>query len=841
MTVADVQFNPQFLMKSAGQSVDVSRFARGNPVSPGDYVVDLYVNDDLVGHTSVSFVSRPGSDNAVPRFDRALIERIGLDYSKLSPAQLAELEKADSKDGIDLAKLADGATATFDMSDLRLDLSVPQALLTHTPRGYVSPQLWDAGVPSATLGYNLNTFHTAGAGGANTQTYLGLNAGINVGNWHFRHNSSLSWQTNGPRQYQSVATYVQHDLPSLKSQLTLGDAFTDGSLFDSIGIRGVQLESDDRMFPESMRGYAPDIRGIATSNAKVTVTQNGNKLYETTVAPGPFEINDLFPTGYGGNLQVTVTESDGSQHSFTVPYASIAQLLRPGRSRFDVAAGQVRDVQMAGHANLVQATYQHGFNNFLTGYAGATASEGYMAGLLGAAVNTPIGAVALDVTQAKADIPGVAHKSGQSVRLAYSELVAPTNTDLTVAAYRYSSKGFWALRDALLARQDVADGQDPNTIDRQRGQLQLTINQSFGDRWGSFYLSGSTLDYWNRSGSTTTYQAGYSNSLHVTGYDLSYNISLSRERDGYSGQVSNQLYGSVTIPLGHSEHVSTLSASFTRSGDGGLQGQESINGTLGDSDQFSYGANANQAENSYTGGVNVQYRSPYATASASASAGSGYTQYSAGLTGALVAHPGGVTLANEMGDTMAVVEAKGAEGARITNVQGARIDSHGYAVVPYLSPYELDTIDIDPKGIPLDVELKSTSQEVAPRANSVVMVRFPTEIGRAAVISLHQPNGAPIPFGADVLDAKGRSVGMIGQGSRLFASGLEDKGKLTVKWGGENGNICSLSYQLPVKGKELGRYMHVEATCGADGSLDDKPLRMTDMKPAGSGRDADGR
>ncbi|MET1477617.1 fimbria/pilus outer membrane usher protein [Burkholderia sola] len=39
------------------------------------------------------------------------------------------------------------------------------------------------------------------------------------------------------------------------------------------------------------RGYAPVIRGVATSNAHVAVSQNGAVLYETNVAPGPFEIN----------------------------------------------------------------------------------------------------------------------------------------------------------------------------------------------------------------------------------------------------------------------------------------------------------------------------------------------------------------------------------------------------------------------------------------------------------------------------------------------------------------------------------------------------------------------
>jgi outer membrane usher protein len=125
----------------------------------------------------------------------------------------------------------------------------------------------------------------------------------------------------------------------LKSQMTLGDANTTGDVFDSVAFRGVQIATDDRMLPESLRGYASVVRGTAQSNARVTIRQNGQVIYETNVSPGPFEIKDLYATGYGGNLDVTVTEADGRTESFTVPYASVAQSLRPGTTRFSVTQG----------------------------------------------------------------------------------------------------------------------------------------------------------------------------------------------------------------------------------------------------------------------------------------------------------------------------------------------------------------------------------------------------------------------------------------------------------------------------------------------------------------------
>ncbi|WP_251274134.1 fimbria/pilus outer membrane usher protein, partial [Enterobacter hormaechei] len=88
----------------------------------------------------------------------------------------------------------------------------------------------------------------------------------------------------------------------------------------------------------SLRGYAPEIRGMARTNAKVTVRQNSAIIYETTVSPGEFVINDLYPTGFGGDLTVTVREADGNENFFLVPYTAMPQLIRPGSYRYSFTA-----------------------------------------------------------------------------------------------------------------------------------------------------------------------------------------------------------------------------------------------------------------------------------------------------------------------------------------------------------------------------------------------------------------------------------------------------------------------------------------------------------------------
>lgn len=238
---------------------------------------------------------------------------------------------------------------------------------------------------------------------------------------------------------------------------------------------------------------------------------------------------------------------------------------------------------------------------------------------------------------------------------------------------------------------------------------------------------------------------------------------------------------------------------------------------------FNYGATVshdNGSGSSGSGGnagtVYAGYRSPYAQLNGSVGAGSGYSQASLGVAGAVVAYPGGVVFGQPTGDTIAVVEAPQASGARVVNAAGVRVDPFGHALVPYLTPYNLNTIQLDPKGLPLTVQLEATSAQVAPHAGAVVLLKFKTESGRTAIARVRRTDGEPLPFGAEVVDAQGQSMGVVGQAGRILLRGVKDSGRLTVHWNSEDGQPmrCTFPYQLSTPAKGQARtYPKIEATC----------------------------
>jgi outer membrane usher protein len=169
-----------------------------------------------------------------------------------------------------------------------------------------------------------------------------------------------------------------------------------------------------------------------------------------------------------------------------------------------------------------------------------------------------------------------------------------------------------------------------------------------------------------------------------------------------------------------------------------------------------------------------------------------------GLTGSVVAYQGGMVFSPQTGDTFAVVEAKDAVGARVASAPGVHIDSHGLALVAGVQPYSQNSVEIDTAGLPLGIQLKSTEQHFAPTAGALVRVKFDTEDrGRAVVMRVRRPNGDAAPFGADVLDEKGNSVGTVSQGSRAMFYARAVNGELAVKWGESAQQTCKARYALP--------------------------------------------
>jgi len=789
----DIEFNSAFLRSA----VDVNAYSQGNPVAAGSHTVDLYINDRWKGRAAVNFENaRPEDRVAEPCFDAALIAQLGLDSAHLSPEGLAQLKNGSGC--VRIASLAPGLSANYDVTTQQLQVQAPQIFLLRNARGYVSPELWDSGIPAATLQYDYNAWHSEMSNSESLSTqYLGLRGGVNWDVWRLRYRGTFNWNEGQGWHYDNTSTYLERAIVPFRSKLVLGESTTDGQVFDSVGFRGVMLSSDDRMYEDSQRGYAPVVNGIANTNALVRVSQRGVRIYETTVPPGPFVIDDLYPTGTGGDLLVTIKEADGSERSYTVTYASIAELLRPGTTRYTLMGGRYHNSTVNEKPQIAMGTLRHGFSNLITGYTGVLGGEDYQSVAGGIALNTPIGALSSDITHARTTLRDDIKREGQSLRFAFAKILPVVDTNVTLASYRYSSSGYYDIDDAMLLRSGQWGYTDSytNSINR-KNRIQLSASQTISDTLGSLNISASTQDYWNRSGRDTEYQAGYSNAFRW----FNLNVNASRTRDLVNDKWDNKIAIGISLPLGDSAQAMYLNSTYVQERDHhGIQ--NSIAGTAGENRQYNYSAfgNVDRYDSNgtkTTGGVSGNWTAPWTSVGGSYSAGNGYQQYGMNLSGGAIAYGNGVVLTPIMGDTMAIVEADHASGAKITNNTSLSLDRSGKAAVPYLTPYRQNTIELDPKGLSNDVALDVTSQNSVPTAGAVVLMKYKTDIGHSVLFTVSHA-GEELPFGAPLVDENNDTVGYIAQGGQSFARVKNERGTLRVQWGNGNRQQCVIHYQLP--------------------------------------------
>ncbi|CNJ18721.1 fimbrial usher protein [Yersinia frederiksenii] len=804
----------------------ISRFNKKDSYEAGKYHVDLFMNNKFVDRVELLFITKENA--VVPCLSASQLLQAGVNEEAL--------EKANHDDNcLDFKTILPASDYRFDYAKLRFDLSIPQLFVKNVPRGYVDPRNLTAGETIGFSNYNLNQYHVGynkdGIKRATNSSYLSLNNGINAGMWRFRQQGSLRYDAIRGASWTSNRLYSQRALPTIGSEVTVGETFSSGQFFSSLGFSGITLATDDRMLPESLRGYAPIVRGIARTNAKVTVYQNNRPIYQSTVSPGPFEFTDLSATNFGGDLTVEIQEADGSISIFQVPFSSVPESLRPGYSRYNFAAGQVRD--LSSHEVFSELTYQRGINNVITANSGLRVASGYQAMMLGGVFTHYIGAFGLDATYSNARLPDD-EQHGWMARASFSRTFEATNTTLSVAGYRYSTEGYRDLSDVLGIRAASNGKAWTSGTYQQRSRAEISLNQNFND-YGSLYLTASSQDYRNARKRDTQLQLGYANTLWR---NTSFNLAVSQQKTGGSNETyfvdpgsgmpaanganllainETVVQMSISFPLGGSPQAPYISAGAVNSKASGASYQTSLSGVMGDDQSASYSMDFARSEqnkeNTFSG--SLQKRLPITSLSGSASRSPGYWQGSASARGAVAFHSGGVTLGPYLSDTFALVEAKGASGAKVMYGQGAKIDRFGYALVPTLTPYRYNTITLDPDGMDFNTELQDGERQIAPYAGSAVKVAFRTLSGYPLLITVKLADGSQLPMGAVVYnaasktdnndDAPHQEVGLVGQASQAYLRAEKPRGTLILVWGDAANERCQLDYDLgqPDNDKQL--------------------------------------
>ncbi|MDC9754279.1 fimbria/pilus outer membrane usher protein [Proteus mirabilis] len=783
------EFNIDVLDAEDIQNIDMSQFSIAGYVPPGDYVLTVFVNGQRLGAPRDITVLEQKTQTQAICIPADLLDSIGLKESVKPKVTVYPNSQC-----LDLSVLK-GMQTVIDLPTLSLKITIPQLWMEYRDPYWTPPALWEEGINGAFLDYSANVSITEEKEG-DKRTYLSTNgtAGINLGVWRFRGDYSAIYQKKrGGRQSQEIhdfdfsRLYGFTSLKKLASILTIGENYFYSDVFESWQYSGISLESDDRMLPPKLVGYAPEITGVADTNATVIVRSQNRVLLETTVPPGPFRIQTL-DSGVRGILDITIREENGEEKKFSISTASLPYLTRPGRLIYKLVMGKTRyDGHHLTGKPVFSGEFSYGLSNAWSLYGGTQFNRDYQATAIGIGRDLfSFGALSFDITQSFARFTDKKIK-GRSYRLNYAKSFDALRTDITFAGYRFATRDYRTLTQFMDQRRTGYDIRSP------KENYQIYINKYFDNFNISLNYQYST--YWQDKPQT---QYGLYASTNISIPMLSQqnaNISLSAtrtERDsGYQDDAIN-LY--LTIPL-YKGHSISFSESYSRIGKSNQYSHRASYSGYSDRDNYSLNVGYSHGEEiDSQSSISGYYSRDFSQANLSANASYVPQQYrsvGASINSGITATTQGIALHRSAnGDTRLMIETPGVGDVPLDS--GVIKTNHfGLAVIPNVNSYRKSTVSINTSQLPENIETLESTTDITLTKGAIGYRSLSVMKGEKlfAIISLN--DGKKPPFGASVRNADNRELGIVGEDGVTWLVGISSKEKLSVYWAGKK--QCELS------------------------------------------------
>lgn len=777
----DIQFNTDVLDVKDKTNLDLSHFARRGYIMPGEYTFKIKVNQNELEDQTINIYSGDNDKNETrPCFSLELVQQFGL-----KEEYLQKLTTWHNGQCIDITGLA-GVVENPDIGRSVITLNVPQAYMEFISDDWVPSAMWDNGIPGVLADYNLSaqTRKIQQGGTENTASGNGI-VGFNMGPWRLRADWQASYddpasQNVGSSQSQSKFSwsryYLYRALPSLGAKLNLGEDYVNSNLFDSFRFVGGSLVTDDSMLPPNLRGYAPEVTGVARTNAKVTISQQGRVLYETQVAAGPFAIQSL-NNAVTGSLDVQVQEQDGSVQNYKVNTANVPYLTRPGSVRYKIFAGRPmgynHDVE---GGEFGSGEFSWGISNGWSLYGGMVSNKDYRSAAVGVGRDLLIfGAIAFDVTRSETKLDSHRYK-GQSYRVSYSKLFEETDSQVTFAGYRFSEKEFMSFNDYLNYTSQDDDFQ------KGKEMYTITFSQQLPSIGISAYLNYSHQTYWN-SPTEDRYNLSVSRYFDI-GKLKNISASLTAYRNKFNNQQDDGLYASISIPWGDTGSISYNTALGSDSSSHNL----SYFDHFANGDSYQVAAGTSESSTSMSGYYTHEGNSLETSTNIDYQEG----QYSAlGVTmhGGVTATAKGVALhrTSTLGGTRVMIDTGDATNIPVTGYTGTdtRTNLFGKAVITDISSYSKNSLSVNINELPDDAEAPGSVVQATLTEGAIGYRKFDVVSGKKAMAVIRLADGSFPPFGATVTSENDQELGIVNDEGDVYLVGLKPNAQLNVNWNGE--------------------------------------------------------
>lgn len=786
----EIEFNLDNLDVSDRANIDLSQFARAGFIMPGQYDMVVHINKAELPEMAVSFIP-PANDpkDSVACLTPKLMMQLGL-----KPNSLANVSYWHEGQCADLTSLP-GTLVRGDLATSTLYISVPQAYLEYHAPEWDPPSRWDDGIPGVLFDYSVNLNYTDTQKGENTTSGSGNGiAGANFGPWRLRAN----WQAQYNRSSHDTTKemnwnqyYAYRAIKAWRAKLMVGQNYLASDLFESVRYLGASLTSDDSQLPPNLRGYAPEVSGVARTNAKVTISQLGRVLYESQVAPGPFLIQDL-NEALSGTLNVRVEEQDGSTQEFQVDTASIPYLSRPGQVRYKISAGQPTDQHFKPHGTMMHTgEFSWGISNGWSLLGGGITAGKYNALSLGVGRDLlALGAISFSATQSRAELPRSGKQVGSSYSVSYSKRFEEYDTQVTFAGYRFSQRNYITMSSYL---ESLKFDSGNNDRGNSKQTYSITLNKQFRSLGLSAFLNYNYQTYWNRP-DTSRWNLSLARYFDL-GNIKNMSVNLSAYRTQLHGNTDDSLYLSMNIPFGNS---SSINYNAQNSGSGTTQNVGWYD-RIDDHNTYQVSTSTSSSSSPTFSGFYTHTGDIAQTNTSASYQAGGYRSAGFSAQGGATATTQGAALhrTNFAGGTRLMVDTEGVSGVPVQgNGAVSYTNLFGKAVIADVNSYYRNQASIDVNKLADNVEAERPVTQITLTEGAIGYRSFGVITGQKLMAVIRRADGSAPPFGASVM-SKGRETGIVNDDGNVWLSGVNPGTQMDVHWAGKDQCTISLPEVLP--------------------------------------------
>jgi len=567
-----------------------------------------------------------------------------------------------------------------------------------------------------------------------------------------------------------TSTYYQKDLPDKMQSFVVGDTVnSDGNWSRSANYFGVRWSRNFTTQPGYIYTPNPIISGSAALPSVVDVYVNNQKTFSQKINPGPFDITHLPVPGNGaGQVNLVVKDILGNEQIITKNFYQSPILLAKGENDFSLESGFLRK-NYGTKSNDYQdgfaaGTYVHGITNSITARGrfelqpDRQAAGGDVALTLG-----NFALVQLSAASSNDDIRGTGNQYGANIE--------------NIGQFLKTSIG--------VKRFDKEFSQFASTTDETKPKTRTNAFVSFpipiiNNNISLGYISQTNWD-------SDPFKNAYISSGYALPYGANLALSYNKRLDTTNNWGASIVF---TLPLGDyntrfdhtidpSGKITDIYSVSTNIPAGPGMGWSVTNEDLKKNVKTNLTVNSNTAQ--YTGQINVQ---------------DGITTGKRlGVNGTIGLLDQEVFASRQIGSSsFAVVKTEGLKDIKIYNQNNmvAITNSKGTAAFP-IRPYEKTKIEIKDNEIPLEATTEVLEMYPVAYARSGLLVKFPIQMSKNALVKIHLPNDNPIPAGATVRMASSNENYIVGRNGEVYLTNLSQKNQLTVSW---LENKCELNLEI---------------------------------------------